>query len=66
MSAVNILTAISVLLTTLQKAAEFQQAIAKAQAEGRDLTDEEVDRFRTADDQARARLEAAIAAKRGA
>lgn len=56
--------AITLLLGLIDRAAAWGAVIAKAQAEGRKLTDEEVDAFVTADDNAKAALESAIAKAR--
>jgi hypothetical protein len=56
--------AITLLLGLIDRAAAWGAVIAKAQAEGRELTEEEVDAFVTADDDAKARLESAIALAR--
>jgi len=53
--------AITLLLGLLDRAASWGAIIAKAQAEGRPLTDAEVDTFVDADDASKAALEAAIA-----
>lgn len=57
--------AVMLLLGLLDRAAAWAAVIAKAQAEGRALTEEEVDSFVAADDAAKAALEAAIAKARG-
>lgn len=58
----NGLTATTLMLQLLTQAQALGQIIAKAQAEGRDLTAEEVDGLVGADNAARIRLQAAIAA----
>ena len=56
--------AITLLLGLLDRAAAWGAVIAKAQSEGRELTEAEVDTFAAADDDAKARLESAIALAR--
>lgn len=56
--------AIALLLGLIDRAAAWGAVIAKAQAEGRDLTEAEVDAFASADDAAKTALEAAIAKAR--
>jgi hypothetical protein len=56
--------AIQLLLALLDRAAAWGAVIAKAQAEGRDLTEEEVDAFADADSVAQAMQENAIAKAR--
>lgn len=57
----KVLDAVAVLLALIDKAQVLGQAINAARAAGReDLTDEEVDSFSRADDEARARLESAL------
>jgi hypothetical protein len=58
--------AITLLLGLIDRAAAWGAVIAKAQAEGRGLTEAEVDTFAAADDAAKATLEAAIANARSA
>ena len=58
--------AIQLLLGLLDRAAAWGAVVAKAQSEGRDITEEEMDGFTTADDAAREALDDAIAeARRG-
>jgi hypothetical protein len=57
--------AIQLLLNGLDRLAAWGVAIAKAQAEGRALTEEEVDAFFLADDQAKKMLEDAIVRRGG-
>jgi hypothetical protein len=52
--------AITLLLGLIDRAAAWGAVIAKAQAEGRELTEAEVDAFAAADDVAKAALEKAI------
>lgn len=52
--------AITLLLGLLDRAGAWGAVIAKAQAEGRELTEAEVDAFATADDDAKQALEDAI------
>lgn len=58
----NILLAISLLLQVTEQAAKIGGLIQRAQAEGRDPTVEELAELKSADDTARDRLAAAIAA----
>jgi hypothetical protein len=60
------LTALSLVLANLIKLSEFAALLTEAHAQGRTLTDEEVDYAAGLDDAARARLEAAIKAAKGA
>jgi hypothetical protein len=57
--------AITLLLGLIDRAAAWGAVIAKAQAEGRELTEAEVDAFAAADDAAKAELEEAIRKARG-
>lgn len=57
----NINLAITLLLTLATRAGEISAGIARARAEGRDLSDAELQGLRDADDAARAELVAAIA-----
>ena len=57
--------AIQLLLGLINRAASWGAVITKAQSEGRELTEEEVDTFAAADDAAKAALEAAIRKARG-
>lgn len=57
--------AINLLLGLLDRATAWAAVIGKAQAEGRALTEAEVDTFAAADDAAKAALEAAIRKARG-
>lgn len=52
--------AIAILLTLAQQADKIAALIRQARAEGRDITDAELDALASADDQARALLEAEI------
>jgi hypothetical protein len=61
-AATNALIATTLLLDALQKAAQIGASLRKAEAEGRDISDAELDELRAIDDQARQRLVAAIAA----
>jgi hypothetical protein len=53
-------TAVSLLLATIAEATKIATAIGKAQSEGRDLTDAEIDSIAGSDDEARSRLQAKI------
>lgn len=57
----NALLAVQLLGELLRQANGLQTMLAQAQAEGRDITEAELDHWASVDDQARARLEAAIA-----
>jgi hypothetical protein len=57
--------AIQLLLGLLDRAAAWGAKIAQAQAEGRELTEEEVDAFVAEDDAAKTALEKAIRKARG-
>lgn len=59
MSTINL--ALDLVIALLSRASEVSAAIKKAQAEGRDLTDAELDSFVAANDEARAALVEAIA-----
>jgi hypothetical protein len=61
----NTALALQVLITLLQQSQTLSNLVAKAQAEGRDLTDAEVDSVVAADDAAKAELAAAIVKARG-
>lgn len=54
-------TAITLALGLLDRAAQWAQAANKAKAEGRDISEAELDGLAKGDDAARAALEAAIA-----
>ena len=56
----NTLTAIQILMQLLNQAAAFGTLIAKARAENRDITEDELSGLATGDDLARAALEKAI------
>lgn len=58
--------ALNVLFGLLDRAQQIQQLIATAQAEGRDVTQAELDQFFAADDAAAAALKDAIAKARAA
>jgi len=60
----NLLLAVNVLLPLLQQASTIGAMIQKAQAEGRDLTEAELNSIVAADDAAKAALAAAIAKAR--
>lgn len=62
----NIDLALTLIITLLNRSSEISALIQKARGEGRDLTNAELDGLVTADDVARADLEAAIAEKRAA
>lgn len=57
---------IALLLQILDRAAAWGAVVAKAQAEGRDITAEELDAFAAADDLARVSLVDAIAKAKAA
>jgi hypothetical protein len=61
----NAATAIQLLIGLLAQANQLGLLIAKAQAEGRDITDAELDGLAAGDDLARARLQAEIDRLRG-
>lgn len=65
MNSENLLTAVTLLLGIVEQASKVASVIQQAQAEGRDLTVEELAAFRQADDIARERLETAIAQAQG-
>lgn len=52
--------AMQILLGLLGQATQVSQVIHQANAEGRDLTDEEVESFRARDKEARSKLQEAI------
>jgi hypothetical protein len=60
----NALLVIQLLLDATTKVQQFGALLAKAHAEGRDITDDELNALVGADDAARARLDALIAAAR--
>lgn len=60
----NVLLLTQLLLQVTTQAQQFSQLLAKAHAEGRDVTDAELDALVSADDAARARLQALIDAKK--
>lgn len=64
MNATNLLTAITLLTQLTERAAGVANLIGRAQAAGRDVTDDEIDQLRADDDVARADLEKAIAEAR--
>ena len=64
MNGKNIVLALELARTAAAYVAQLLGAAGIAHAEGRDLTNTELDRFRKADDAARAELDAKIAAKR--
>ena len=64
MQAANAAIAIQLALDLLERGATLTAAIRKAEAEGRDLSGEELDALAAADDLARQRLVDAIAARR--
>jgi hypothetical protein len=64
MSATATLLATSMLLSALDRATSIGLALKKAQDEGRDITDAELDAAVAADDKAKAELDAAIATAR--
>lgn len=57
---------ISLLLALLDRASAIGALIGKAQSEGRDVTEVEIDTIIAADDAAKTALEAAIARRRAA
>lgn len=65
MSSESTVVAINLLLQILTQAQGLTALIQKARAEGRDVTDEELDALVDADDAARARLDTAIAHAKG-
>ena len=64
--ATNALVATNALLSLLDRATAISTVLAKAQAEGRDVSDAELDVAVAQDDAARANLDAAIAKARAA
>lgn len=60
----NALLITQLLLEITKQAQGFAGLLAKAQAEGRDVTDEELNSLVSADDAARARLQALIDARK--
>lgn len=60
----NLLVAIDALLALMVRGAQVAKLISTAQAQGRDLTDAELDVIVQENDDARAKLVAAIAARR--
>ena len=62
----NIDLALTLIIQLLNRSGEISALIAKARGEGRDITEAELDALVSADDLARAELEAAIAARRAA
>ena len=56
--------AITLLLGLIDRAAAYGALISKAKAEGRDVSEAELDALASEDDQARKELEAAIAKRR--
>ena len=60
----NALIAIDAILTLLLRGAEVAQLVSKAQAEGRDITDDELMSVVAQNDAARARLVSAIEEKK--
>ena len=63
--ATNALVATNALLSLLDRATAISTVLAKAQAEGRDVSDAELDVAVAQDDAAKANLDAAIAKARG-
>ena len=61
MSAANTLMALTIIDSLLARAAAVNGTILTARKEGRDVSEEELNRARAEDDTARAALEAAIA-----
>lgn len=64
MSALNTLTALTLLTQLLERTAALGGLLRRAKSEGRDISDEELDRLRGEDDTARAQLEQAISSAR--
>jgi hypothetical protein len=62
----NLLIVSQLLLTWLDRATQLSALLTAAHAEGREITDEEMNQLYAADDLARADLQRAIDAKRGA
>ena len=62
----NIDLALTLIIALLNRSGEISALIAKARGEGRDITNAELDAIVTADDLARAELEAAIEVRRAA
>lgn len=60
----NALILVQLLLQATTQAQQFGALLAKAHAEGRDVTDGELNALVATDDAAKARLDALIAAKR--
>jgi hypothetical protein len=56
----NLLAVTGLLITAVQQAAQLGALIQAARAQGRDVTDEELEALRTQDDAARAQLQSAI------
>jgi hypothetical protein len=61
----NALILVQLLLQATTQVQQFGALLAKAHAEGRDVTDDELNALADADDAAKSRLQALIDAKRG-
>ena len=62
----NVAILMQILLPLLDRAGAITSLLSKAHSEGRDVTSAELDSLFAADDQAKAALDAAIKAARGA